>query len=288
MNIDGRLRIERIIGNNVILAKEESTDTELVLFGKGIGFYSKDIGYLQSNDPRIEKRFRMDDQDRMKDYRLLLDDIPTEVVRISEKIIELVASRFEKTIRYKIYFALPSHIHFAIYRLRNGMDIVNPFLYETKMVFPKEYDIACEAAEMIREAFHVDIPEDEIGFLSYHIHSGIADVSVGQIIKFSNLINQLVIEIEQRENIRIPRESAAYSHLISHFRYMIERILQRKVTPNPFLPEMKNNSMREYALAVELRHLIQDQLQTDMPDEEVGYLVMHLFLLFQSISTSQE
>ena len=288
MSSESRLRIERIIGNNVVLAKDEATGKEFVLIGKGIGFSSKGAAQLDSNDPRIEKRFRLDDQDRMKDYQSLLEDIPADVVRISEKIIELAASRFERQIHYKMYLALPSHIHFAIYRLRNGMDIVNPFLYETKMIYTKEYEIAGEAAQMIREAFRIEIPEDEIGFLSYHIHSGIADVPVGQIIKFTNLINILVTTIEQRGDIRIPREGTDYARLISHFRYMIERIMQRKTASNPFMQEIKRSQKREYALAAELSGLMEEQLQMEVPEEEVGYIAMHLFRMFQTVQSNPQ
>lgn len=282
MNAEGQLRIERVIGNNVVLAKESVTGTEYVLFGKGIGFSSKDTGYLLSGDPRIEKRFRMDDQDRMKNYRSLLEEVPAEVIQISEKIIEMVSDRFEKPVHFKMYLALPSHIHFAVYRLKNGMDIVNPFLYETKLVFSKEYEIACEAAKIIGDAFQVEIPDDEIGFISYHIHSGIADISVGQVIKYTNLIHILVKTIEQRGNVRIARDDTDYANLISYLRNMIDRILRKKIAPNPFLMELKKNQKREYELAVELSQLVREHLQTEVPEEETGYMVLHLYRLLQS------
>lgn len=282
MSAEGQLRIERVIGNNVVLAKESVTGTEYVLFGKGIGFSSKDTGYLLSGDPRIEKRFRMDDQDRMKNYRSLLEEVPPEVIQISEKIIEMVFDRFEKPVHFKMYLALPSHIHFAVYRLKNGMDIVNPFLYETKLVFSQEYEVACEAAKIISDAFQVDVPDDEIGFISYHIHSGIADISVGQVIKYTNLIHILVKTIEQRGNVRIARDDTDYANLISYLRNMIDRILRKKIAPNPFLMELKKNQKREYELAVELSRLIREHLQTEVPEEETGYMVLHLYRLLQS------
>lgn len=286
MGSGGRLKIERVIGNNVVLVVDESTGNEFVLLGKGIGFASKDASPLLTDDPRIEKRFRLDDRDQMKDYQTLLEGIPAETIRISERIIEMAAERFERQMNYKLYLALPSHIHFAVYRLKNGMDIVNPFLYETKMIFTREYEIACEAAAMIRETYRVDIPEDEIGFLSYHIHSGIADVSVGQIIKYTHLINSLVAAIEQRGRVRIPREGTDYARLISHFRYMIERIVNRKTTSNPFMREIRKTRRQEYALAVELSKLMQEQLHMEIPEDEIGYMVMHLYRLFQALSST--
>lgn len=283
MKIDESYRIDRIIGNNVVLVKDAATEMEFVLFGKGLGFASKAGGSIDGNDPRIEKRFRLDDHDEMRNYRSLLEDLAPEVIQISEEIIQMVSDHFEKKVNSKAYFALPSHIHFAVYRLKNGMDIVNPFLYETKMIFPKEYEIACRAAELLRDTFGIDIPEDEIGFLAYHIRSGITDVSVGQIIKYTTLINRLIAAIERSENVRIPKQSADYARLITHFRYMIERILQRKKANNPFLPEIKTMYKREYALALELSRQMKEQLHEDIPEDEIGFIVMHLYRLFQSL-----
>ncbi|MEX2460993.1 MAG: PRD domain-containing protein [Paenibacillaceae bacterium] len=275
------LRIERVIGNNVLLTKDVRSGDELVLLGKGIGFASKDGGLIAAKDPRIEKRFRLDDRDQLRQYQSLLEDIEPEVLVISEKIIALMEAEFKKEVHNKVYLALPSHIQFAIYRLRNGMDIVNPFLYETKMCYPKEYEIAHKAAEMMSQAFDIFIPEDEVGFLTFHVYSAVTNVSVGQLVKFTTLINEMIERIEERRAIRIPKEGANYVRLITHLRFCIERIIQIQVIENPFLAEMKKNYKEEYKLALELSELMKDHLQTEIPEDEIGYMVMHLYRLFQ-------
>jgi transcriptional antiterminator len=275
------LKIDRVIGNNVLLAKDLSSGEELVLLGKGIGFASKDGGWIGVKDPRIEKRFRLDDRDQLRQYQSLLEDIEPEVLVISEKIIVLMEDEFKKEVHNKVYLALPSHIQFAVYRLRNNMDIVNPFLYETKMCYPKEYDIAQKAASMMSEAFQIFIPEDEVGFLTFHVYSAVTNVSVGQLVKFTNLINEMIEMIEQWKSIQIPKEGANYVRLITHLRFCIERIIQKQVVNNPFLDEMKKNYEDEYRLALELSHAMKEHLQMEIPEDEIGYMVMHLYRLFQ-------
>lgn len=281
MNPLQNLRIDRVIGNNVLLTKDVSTGDELVLLGKGIGFSSKDGGMIDAKDPRIEKRFRLDDRDQLRQYQSLIEDIEPEVLVISEKIISLMEAEFNKEVDNKVYLALPSHIQFAIYRLRNGMDIVNPFLYETRMCYPKEYEIAHKAANMMSQAFEIFIPEDEVGFLTFHVYSAVANVSVGQLVKFTNLINEMIELIEERKSIQIPKEGANYVRLITHLRFCIERIIQMQVVENPFLEEMKKNYKEEYHLALELSQLMKTHLKTEIPEEEIGYMVMHLYRLFQ-------
>jgi transcriptional antiterminator len=274
-------KIDRVIGNNVLLIKDVSTGDELVLLGKGIGFSSKDGGWIDDKDPRIEKRFRFDDRNQLRHYQSLLEDIDPEVLVISEKIIALMEADFKKEVHNKVYLALPSHIQFAVYRLRNNMEIVNPFLYETKMFYPMEYGIAQKAAQMISQAFELIIPEDEVGFLTFHVYSAVSNVSVGQLVKFTNLINEMIDLIEARKSIQIPREGIHYISLITHLRFCIERIIQKQMVENPFLAEMKRNYKHEYHLALELSELMKDHLQTEIPEDEIGFMVMHLYRLFQ-------
>ncbi|MEK8126885.1 PRD domain-containing protein [Paenibacillus filicis] len=276
------LRIERVISNNVIMVVDPDSGKEYVLLGKGIGFSSKGSGTIEAKDPRIEKRFRLDDRDQLNEYQTLLEGIDPEVIRISEQIIGRVTDSFSLQPSSKVYFALPSHIQFAVYRLRNGMDITNPFLQETQLCFPKEYEIAKQAAEMISQAFHLEVPEDEIGFLAFHVHSAVNDVSVGELVKFSNLINECVELIEGELGNTITRDSMDYVRLITHLRFTVERISQNKVVGNPFMQELQTRYRQEYRIASELGKLMTERLHTEVPEEEIGYLVMHLYRLFQA------
>lgn len=282
MQANRLLRIERVISNNVLMVLDSDSGKEYVLLGKGIGFSSKGSGTIEAQDPRIEKRFRLDNRDQMSEYHTLLEGIDPEVIRISERIIDSITGQFSEPLNNKVYFALPSHIQFAVYRLKNGMDIVNPFLQETLLWFPKEYEIARSAAAMISEAFDIEIPEDEIGFLTFHVHSAVTSVPVGELVKFSNLVNEAVAVVESELGVPVPRDSMDYVRLITHLRHAIERIAHGKVVRNPFMNEFKTQYPEEYRLAAELGSLIGQRLETDVPEDEIGYMVMHLYRLFQT------
>ncbi|MDQ8735787.1 PRD domain-containing protein [Paenibacillus sp. LHD-38] len=176
-------RVERAIGNNVLLTVDLQSEREYVILGKGLGYSLKAGQTIESTDTRIEKRFRLDDTEQMKQYHSYLEEIDPAIIEMTERIADYIKQKTGAGVTPKFYFALPSHIQFAVYRLRNGMDIVNPLLNETKKNFPMEYGIAAHLAEWIKGHFEVDIPEDEIGFLSFHIYSGIHNVPVGQLIK---------------------------------------------------------------------------------------------------------
>ncbi|WP_240633151.1 PRD domain-containing protein [Paenibacillus montanisoli] len=277
----GKLQIDRIVGNNVILTFDPESLLEYVLFGKGLGFSCKEQQHIDAEDPRIEKRYRLDDKNQARQYHLLLEELDPEVVQISEQIIAELQKRRGVPVDPKVYFALPSHIQFAVYRLRNGMDITNPFLYETKMCYPEDYEIASRAAEIISDKFDVRIPEDEIGFLTFHIHSASGSVSAGQLVKMTELMNAVVERIEQWRGKPFSRDSADYARLITHLRYALERITRHKTVANPFVHEIRDQYPKEYQFALELAKLIEAELDLQVQPDEAGFLAMHLYRLAQ-------
>lgn len=275
------LLVQRIIGNNVVMANTVNSKAEYVLLGKGIGFSVKNEGTIDVNDPRIEKRFRLEDREQWSQYQSILEDFDPKVLEITENIIQLISQQFPGKLNDKIYLALPSHIQFTIYRIRHGMEIINPFLMETRLSFPKEFEIASRAAELIGEAFELELPEDEIGFLTYHVYSAVSDVPVGQLVKASNIVNRLLDIIEQEKQIHLEQGSLSHIRLMLHLRYSLERIMQGGTVDNPFVNHIRLEYREEYALAQRLGRIMGEELGKKVPEEEICYMAMHLYRLFQ-------
>ena len=276
-----RLRVERIIGNNVVLAVHPQTGKEMMVMGKGLGYSLKAGALLAADDPRIEKKFRLDDQQQMKQYQRLTETIQPEIQELADRMIRLISAELTPNLNEGIVTALPSHLQFAVYRLQNGMEINNPFLQETKSLLPDEYEVAKQAAAMIGEAFQVEVPEDEIGFLTYHVYSAVKHIPVKVLVEWSNLIAQMVQLVEQECGLSLPRDSSDYMRLISHLRFALDRISLRKTERNPFIRGIKKQYKTEYALALKLAGLMERHLRTSVPEDEVGYIAMHLYRLLQ-------
>jgi len=281
-----RLRVERVVGNNVVLAVHPHTGKEMMVMGKGLGYLLKAEAWLAADDPRIEKKFRLDDQQQMKQYHSLTETIAPEVQVIAERIIQLIASTLTASLNEGVHTALPSHLQFAVYRMRNGMEINNPFLQETKTLLPDEYEVAKQAAVLIEETFRLEVPEDEVGFLAFHVYSAVKHVPVKQLVAWSSLITQMVELVEEERGLVIPRESADYMRLISHLRFTLDRVSLHITEINPFVRGIKKQYKAEYALALKLAKLMEQHLQKPIPEDEVGYIAMHLYRLFQHYPTT--
>ncbi|MGC5326825.1 glucose PTS transporter transcription antiterminator GlcT [Brevibacillus sp. SYSU BS000544] len=279
MTAGNRYTIERAFNNNVVLVKESLTDAEIILLGKGIGFSKKPGDQLETSDTRIEKKFRLEDQNHIKQYRSLLNQVDESVIGLSEEIIAIVAKELNSPLNEHVHVALPDHIQFAIHRLRNGLEIVNPFLFEIQTLYPKEFALAKRASQMIEERFAIQIPESETGFLTLHIHSAANASPVSSTVRFTNLIKELVEQVENQMSVRLEKDSVEYARLITHLRFAIERIRQGKVVVNPLLDRIKQMCGDSYTLAESLSQLITERLEIAVPEDEVGYIAMHLYRL---------
>ncbi|UHA71798.1 PRD domain-containing protein [Paenibacillus sp. 481] len=280
MSGDRRFEIIRALSNNVVLANDVLTNKETILMGKGLGFGAKPQGAILSQDPRIEKKFTLESEQHLSQYQMLTEQIDPEVIMVSERIISLVSEQLSPDLNEHIHLALPSHIEYALYRLRNHIAIDNPFLWEIRTLNPKEYELATQAALIMNETFGVEVPEDEIGFLTIHIQSAVAHVPVGNVVQYNHLIKDLVALIEERRGSAIPKDSVDYLRLITHLRFAIERIRQGQHSRNPFRDKLKDMVPYEFSVAHECAMLMAKQLNTDVSEDETAYIAMHLYRLF--------
>ncbi|NGZ75680.1 PRD domain-containing protein [Saccharibacillus alkalitolerans] len=274
--------VQRVIGSNVVMANGERSGEEFVIIGKGIGFTLKAGGILAMDDRRIEKRFRLEDREEWGRYRMLLENIDPRVIEVSNEIVKAIAERTGTEPDGKIYLALPSHIQFTLYRLRNGMDIANPLLEATRLTFPQEFELASRAAERISREFGVDIPEDEIGFLTYHVYSAVSSVPVGRVVQASNLVGELMDMIRRDAKLEFDAGSMEMVRMMIHLRCLVERLLRSSRSSNPLLPWIEQECADAFRFAKKLASIIGDSLDVDVPQPEIGFLAVHLHRLMHA------
>ncbi|WP_314589642.1 transcription antiterminator [Paenibacillus terrigena] len=273
--------IQRVISNNAILVSIEKSDSELVLMGKGLGFGAKAGMLVLPSDPRIEKKFNLAGSDSRNQFKALTEQVDPKVLDVSQEIISMVGDEFDTSLNEQIFIALPSHIQFALYRLENNIDIANPFIYEIQALHSREFALAKKAAVLIEKKFNIEIPETEVGFLAMHIQSAVCHISVGNIVKWTHLIQEAVAMIEAERGFKVPRDSLDYIRLITHLRFAIERLTVGQKSPNPFANQLRETLKDEYTLGKKIALMMEANLGVTVSEDEIGYLVMHLYRLFQ-------
>ncbi|MED0686462.1 glucose PTS transporter transcription antiterminator GlcT [Anoxybacillus ayderensis] len=268
-------RIEKILNNNVLIASHRTYD-EVVLIGKGIGFGKKKGDVIEQKD--VEKWFILKNEREQEQYKKLLPHVDEEFIGLMNDIIYHIRKRTNSPLNEHIHVALTDHILFAMKRLEQGMDIKNPFLVETKSLYPLEYDVATEVVNMLNDRLHIQLPEGEIGFIALHIHSALTNHQLSEVNQHSQLISRLVSVVEEQLDIRIDRESIHYLRFVRHLRYAIERVKKGEKIEEP---KKLSNILKEtyplcYNLSWKLIKIMQQTLQLPVDEAEAVYLTLHL------------
>ncbi|MFC7681364.1 glucose PTS transporter transcription antiterminator GlcT [Paenibacillus sp. GCM10028914] len=274
------LQVAKVLNNNVIIAKHPEHD-EVVIIGKGIGFNrkTKDLIPLSA----VEKMFILTKPEEQEQYKQLVPQIDEPLIEAMNDIILHASKSGCGPLNEHIHIALTDHIAFAIKRHAQGLIIHNPFLYETKELYPEEYKMAEYAVETIKKRLGVDLGEEEAGFIALHFHSALTNQHISEVRKYSVLVSDLVQVVEDKLEYVIPRDSLDYSRLITHLRFALERVRRGEaVEETDSLDSLLKREYPEmYALAWKLTKMMEQRLKKPIYAAEAGYLTIHLQRLAQ-------
>ncbi|GGP07029.1 glucose PTS transporter transcription antiterminator GlcT [Oceanobacillus neutriphilus] len=270
------------LNNNVLIA-EDTDQNEVILIGKGIGFAKKKHDLIESKT--VEKLFVLRNKAEQENYKKIIHNIDEKTLQSIVDSIEIIKKRVNTFTDEHALVALTDHIIFAIARLQKGLEIRNPFLSETKVLYPFEYEIASEIVEYMNQFLPVHLPEGEIGFIALHIHSAMEGTALNDINRYSQLVSNLIKVIEDQLSITLDRDGMDYARFVRHLRYTIERVLiEDKVEePKKMAALLKEEYPVFYNLSWKLIKIMQQALKKPIFDAESVYLTIHLQRLYESI-----
>ncbi|QVK18338.1 PRD domain-containing protein [Mycoplasmatota bacterium] len=265
--------IKKILSNNVVLVKEGKHN--YILVGKGIGFGKKKGQTLEDNDI-IEQSFISLDNLNQHEQKTFINEVDSVVFEISKDIVEFANKKLGETLNPKIHLGLIDHINYAMKRINEGIEIVNPFLNETKVLYPEEYKIAEKAIEMLSKHYKIEIPEAEIGFITLHIYGGRDNRSKTEALKHTKLIKDITKYVERRLGIDFSKSPFNYSRFIIHLKALINRIEMGETVDTNITDSLKNEFTLEFSLAKSIVKMIEHSLKKEVSANEIGYITLHL------------
>ncbi|MCO6547129.1 MAG: PRD domain-containing protein [Gilliamella sp.] len=270
------MKVYKILNNNVIVTLD-AKGNELIVTGRGIGFKKREGDLINTN--LIEKQFSLDNKETYPKFEELLSKIPFEVLATSEIIINHAKQCIDGILQDSIYISLTDHIHFAIERHQQGFDIPNGFLWEIKKFYPKEFQIGLYALSIIKERLSVELPEDEAGFITFHIINAQLNDTMPNIVNMTKIMREILNIVKYHFNFEYDENCLSYQRFVTHLKFFAHRILSHSKQTQ------QDNSLYElvrqkYELAyictkqIDL-HLIQ-QYQHPLSDDESLYLTIHI------------
>ncbi|MCD7806934.1 MAG: PRD domain-containing protein, partial [Lachnospiraceae bacterium] len=120
------IKIVQPLNNNVVMGYEKKRG-EIVVVGTGIGFHAKKGDVI--DESRIQKVFTTENNEKLME---LIGQIPPEYLELVEDIFLYAEKEFGILQEDQETLALVDHIHFAVKRLKEGMQLDNPFEVEVR------------------------------------------------------------------------------------------------------------------------------------------------------------
>ncbi|MEE1196664.1 MAG: PRD domain-containing protein [Lachnospiraceae bacterium] len=266
-------RVKKVLNHNAVIGIHGDTNQEYLILGKGAGFGKK-------ISERIEKRagdmvYSLQESTERGDSGKLVNSIDPLYLEIANEVLD-EAEKVFKTLDRNVLFPLADHMEYAVKRIQNHEQISNPLTEDIRILFYMEYKVAQSVQPILRERMGIEMDDDEIGYISLHIHSAIQDENVSQAMQIARAVRECITLVEQEIGRPIDVLSLSYNRLMNHIRYMVARVLnkeQLKLNMNDYM-EIK------FPKAFQLARYICDEvglmLKCSIDQVEIGYLAMHI------------
>ena len=119
-------------------------------------------GFIQNNLPH----YFNDYLEKLSISDIHQELIPIDIRKVTEKLYDFAEKKLERTYPSKSRFAFSLHLQSAIERIKEKRPIVHPDLNSVRKNYSKEFQVAIDLSAMIEQQFGIDIPFDEIGFIT--------------------------------------------------------------------------------------------------------------------------
>lgn len=265
--------------NNAALVVDDQ-GVEWIVVGNGVGF-GKHKGD-QIDEQKIQRRFvatlkQNVDIDSFQDLKPQSFAITTQVVHLVEPLLKVSFSDYQ-------YFVLADHIDFALKRANDGIDVDNGTVrWEVKKLFPKEFQAATKAVDLINSTADVTLPKSEVVFMTYHfINAGSDGSKLQETIKITKLISGIIDIVQYQFQMNLDPESFNYNRFVAHLRaLMVQRVSRTSGTGSELDQSLLQLMIAKYPQAYATVERIDTFLQSKAgwrlePDDKV-YLTLHIW-----------
>lgn len=201
--------------------------------------------------------------------------------------LEYIVAEAENDIEYKLadssYVGLLVHLALAIKRIKNNENITmqKEMLYELKL--SEEFEIAENIVGKISDEFQIDIPEEEIGYVTMHLKGSkirnVAqrkdDFTIGNF-ELIKIANKIIKTAEKESGYSLKNDKNLLVGLVSHLQPAMTRLNMNMDIRNPLLDNIKKKYSEYFEISRRSINFLEEKLDKRIPESEIGFITMHL------------
>lgn len=270
--------IKRILTNNAVVIDDENQQEKIVC-GKGIAF--KKRPGMEIDEISINQTFILEGGGEYSRFEQLLKDVPLEYLELSSEIINMAKLEFAKKFKDNVIITLSDHLYVAIKRCREGMTISNPLLWDIKNFYEIEYDIGLRALELIKNKFHIQLPDDEAGFIALHIvNVELDEDNMDHIFQVTKVIQEIMTIVKYHFHAEFDTSNVYYYRFITHLKFFALRLLKdnqfNEDEENELLDVVKDKYCKSYECVLKIKDFLEKKYNYTLQEDEIVYLTIHV------------
>lgn len=272
------MEVLKTINNNIVVSLD-SSHREMIVMGRGLGFKKKPGDSIDIE--KIEKTFTINDQKSNTNFQKLVDDIPIERINVADEIISYAKKTLQKDLSDNVYVSLTDHINLAIERATTGIEFENPFGWEIKKFYYREYLIGKVGLGMIKKRLGITLCEDEASFIALHIINAELNLDMSRMVSMTKMIQDILDIVEDYFQIRLNRQSIYYERFVRHLKFFSQRLFTgHHIYEDKADLEMLRMFQVKYPEAFECTKKIMAYIYETcghrISDEEQTYITVHI------------
>lgn len=260
--------------------------------------YGVELTGSESSKRRAISRLLSDHLDDHQVIDIIRENIQNKNLRdvdsISERLLGLIdkeklikvenaLSHLEEELPYSLadsaYIGLVTHLALAVERVEKGENIHFDELTLNELMGTSEYEASQTIMERLKQTFQMEIPAAEIGYITMHLRGAKLRNSQDEFLwpenaELAATTQRLIQYCEERLGVPLRDDNSLFHGLLTHLEPALYRLKRKMEIRNPILDQIKANYAELFAVTKEAVARVFPELH--VPDEEVGYLVMHV------------
>lgn len=266
--------IKKVFNNNAVLVEEAGN--EWVLTGRGIGFERRagDAVALEA----AEKRFM---HSGIGAARLaeLLSTIPEGFFAVAHAVVDLIERSLKRAAHESLLLSLAEHLFHAVARREAGEALVNPLLFDIRLVYPREFALAEQALVLLENQCGVALDAHEAGFITLHIVNACAPREDLQAVMASTALVQAIRTLVMAHFPDLDEHSINFSRFMTHLLYFVLRLQgdgQDDFQDEALFLQVAKSYPQVSACVREIERLVQARGFRGLAQIEQIYLALHI------------
>lgn len=225
-----------------------------------------------------------DDTDVVYSTRLrLMNFIDNGMIKKLRTLVDIIEDNIDNKLADSAYVGLIVHIALTIQRIKQNekMNMDPNVLKDLKS--RQEYLIAQKLGANISGAFGMEIPEEEIGYITMHMvgskifnkNQELGKRSIGNF-ELVKMAREIIKIAENETGSFLEHNEKLLIGLVNHLGPAVSRLKMNLDIRNPLLAEIKTHYPELIRVSEKCVRIVENHFGVKMPESEIAYIAMHI------------